>query len=74
MKQENKTEKKVPKFWWDFEWKNGIMVGIIIESDNRKYGVIHRVSLDHNKNSYDKEVAEVEKYISDLEAGRIVIK
>ena len=74
MKQENKSKKKIPEFWWDFEWKNGIIVAIAIECDNKEYGVIKRISLDSSKEFYDDEIREAEKYISDLEAGRIVIK
>ena len=62
--------KKVPRFWWDFD-RDGV---VIVESDMDKYPVVARFQY-HPKDGFgcaEKAIERAEKYIEDLNAGRIV--
>lgn len=62
MKQKPK-HKKIPHYWWDFSEKF-----IIVESDSDKYPVVARFEFE---SLADKAIELAEKYISDLNAGRV---
>lgn len=52
--------KKVPDFWWDFEWQDGEIKRIIIECDHPRYPVVATVSTPD----------EAEIVLDDLRSGR----
>ncbi len=41
--------KRVPYFWWDFEWNLDRLVAIIVESDDSKYPICARFPFQENK-------------------------
>lgn len=72
--------KKVPSFWWDFEWddKSKTMTSVVVESDHPRYPII-AIFLRNEEAIGDWEVwtnavSDAEKLINDLYAGRVTIK
>ena len=53
--------KRVPSFWWDFEWKNNAISGVIVESNDVLHPIVARV---------DTPEAAL-TLIDDLNAGRV---
>jgi hypothetical protein len=56
--------KPVPSYWWDFEWINGKLTGIMIESSDDRFPVVTRLPFT---SGWSKQA---EKILDDLRAGR----
>lgn len=65
----NKAKKKVPSYWWDFAYKDDVMIDkILVECDNNKTPILAVIS--HAPYESYKAQNEACLLISDLEAGR----
>lgn len=71
MKQEPK-KKKVPTFWWDWVYE-GSKKFIAVESDSILYPTVCKYEVKDGGDG-NSEIKEAEKYISDLNAGRIILR
>lgn len=63
--------KRVPTYWWDFEWVNGKIENVVVESDHPHYPVVVRYAFS---GMADSTIARAEKVMADLRAGRVDIK
>ena len=65
-------KKRVPRFWWDYKWKNNKIFSIIVESNEPQYPVLAEFII-YNKNAMP-QMEKADKIIDDLESGRLTLK
>ena len=56
---------RTPSYWWDFEWKDDELVGIVIESDYEEFLTVCRIPDSPNM------IERADKIVKDLEEGRL---
>ncbi len=57
-----------PSFWWDFEWKNGEIAYVLVESDDDRLPIVGRIRIAGQ--NAEREIDQAEALIADLIAGR----
>lgn len=73
MKQKTKENsyKKIPKYWWDFDWKElDELLGIVIESDHKNFPLVAKLRVLPFEESR-KIIEYAEWLIKELDAGRV---
>ena len=60
------------KYWWDYEWIDGAIENVVVESGDPKYKIVKKWPIVGYAHS--EQVSKAEKLIADLNAGRIAIK
>lgn len=64
-----KVRKKVPSYWWDFEWIDNQMRSIVVQSDDDRFPIVGR--FDIKDKSSEEHIIEAENLIRSLEEGRL---